>query len=235
MASSLRHVMLLAVALAPSASLQAAEESALYGQLSVGAVTAADLRNDNAAATAVFSPKTGWGAEGTLGYRAMPALRLELNVGHRRHGMDGSFARNARIACGSPMIPCLSGDVDGGRLAASSALVSAKWDVPLGETLTPYIGAGAGLTRLSLRGTTTGTVTAGQSQSVLLIDDRDTVAAYRVGAGVSIQLRSVKVVLDYTYMLSAKTDLAGDVPAAAFTIHDRFRSHAISIGAQFPF
>ncbi len=180
MAFSFSWALLLAVVLALPLSAHAAEESALYGQLSVGAVTAAEFRNDNAAATAVFSPKTGWGVEGTMGLRAMPALRLELDVGHRRHGMGGSFARNSRIACGSPMIPCLPGNVAGGRLAASSALVSANWDIPLGTTLTPYIGGGAGLTRLSLRGTTMGTLAAGQTQPVLLIDVVGLIARARV-------------------------------------------------------
>lgn len=236
MGSDVRQWLLIALALTFSTGAWAADDPRFYGQLSLGAVTAAELRNDNAAATAVFSPKTGWAAEGALGYRVSSVLRVELSLGHRRQGMDGSFARNARIACGAPAIPCLASDVEGGRLTGYSGLVSAKVDIPLDAPVTPYVGGGGGLMRVALRATTTGTLAAGQTQNVVLIDDQDTVAAFRLGAGVSTQVRSATLSLEYAYLTTAKMDLEStSVPVAPFTIHDRIKGHTIGVRASIPF
>lgn len=213
----------------------AADEGAMYGRLSLDAVTASDFRNNNAAATARFSPKTGWAVAGVVGYRLAEQFRLELDIGHRRHGVEGTFARNARIACGSPAVPCIDGAVDSGRLAATSLMATVAWDLPAGSDIRPYVAAGVGPMRLSLRARTMGTFATGPSQSVELVGGADTVLAARVGAGIRTGVRSFTVTLGYHYLSSAAASFAGNALVAAVAVNLRLKSHSLGAGIQFPF
>lgn len=231
---SLHFVLSLAtVASAPAA---ADEAHAFYGKVALGSAWANDLVNTGAAAKARFSPQAGWTVAGAAGYRFAVPVRAEIDLGYRRHAMAGIFERNARIACGSPQIPCLSGEIEGGRLGALSAIAFAAYDISIDSGLTPYVGAGAGLVRLTLRGTSNGTITEGTARPIVLIDDADVVAAYRLGAGLRTTLDAITLTLEYAYTVTSSSALfSANVPAASFAIASRAETHALLLGAAFPF
>jgi OmpA-OmpF porin, OOP family len=135
---------------AGAAKAQMPEASGWYvgvlGGLNVTEETSADSRIPGLAlgkrssltgADAEISHKQGWGAGGLAGYDFGP-FRLQADVIFRRNTFDKTTVSGVEADAS-------------GRVSSLAPMVSALYDIPTGTSLVPYIGAGVGASRTTVR------------------------------------------------------------------------------------
>lgn len=149
-----------------------------------------------------LSHKTGWGLGALAGYDFGP-FRLQGDVVYRRNKFD-------QISQGSS-----EADLDG-RVTSIAPMLSALYDIPTGTSFTPYIGAGVGAARTTVKGN-------GEKESAWAM-------AYQGIAGVSFDLNpDVVLGAEYRYF-SAKEKDYGE------TLRDyEYDNHSILFGITYRF
>ena len=117
-----------------------------------------------------------------------------------------------------------------GAFSMLAFMANVDYDFDTGSRWVPYVGGGLGLAIISLDTETE----AGTS----LADDRDTVFAYQVGAGIGYEFplaegRSLTVSLDWRYFDTQSPTFKGDVTGAEFDVG--ISGHDIGIGLMYGF
>ena len=117
-----------------------------------------------------------------------------------------------------------------GAFSMLAFMANVDYDFDMGSPWKPYIGGGLGLAIISLDTET--------AEGRSLADDRDTVFAYQVGAGIGYEFplpegRSVTVSLDWRYFDTQSPTFKGDVTGAEFDVG--ISGHDIGIGLMYGF
>lgn len=117
-----------------------------------------------------------------------------------------------------------------GAFSMLAFMANVDYDFDTGSRWVPYVGGGLGLAIISLDTETE----AGTS----LADDRDTVFAYQVGAGIGYEFplaegRSLTVSLDWRYFDTQSPTFKGEVTGAEFDVG--ISGHDIGIGLMYGF
>lgn len=160
----------------------------------VGASRANDTTIDNAnTADHKISHDLGFDVGIATGY-AMPLFRVEAELNSRNgdiHRIDGEKAR-------------------AGDFTAYTAMTNLYFDFKNPSRAVPFIGAGAGILRLSIDGL--------RSDSLTIGDGSDTTEAWQIMAGVAIKL-DPKTNLDFTYRYLDCNDLSWAAANADYTVN----------------
>jgi OOP family OmpA-OmpF porin len=123
-----------------------AQAQSFYGSVGAGVVVPGKMDVTVGAANGDVSFDTGYNITGALGYDFGTGLRTELELGYNDTGF-----KNARIGGGTTAVG--GGDVD-----QLSLHVAGYYDFAVGG-VSPYVGAGAGVTRTDIEAATFGAVT----------------------------------------------------------------------------
>lgn len=138
------------------------------------------------------------------GYALSPFLRLEAELNSRNgdaHRIDGENAN--------------SGDFTG-----YTAMVNLYLDLANSSKVTPFIGVGGGLLRLSLDNLRT--------DSLTIADQSDTTEAWQMMAGVSVKL-DPRTNLDFTYRYLDCNELSWSGATADYTVN------SVVVGLRYSF
>lgn len=142
-----------------------------------------------------------------LGYDFGDHFRLELEAGWRGAGDIESVSGLAG-----------SGDVD-----AYSGMINAFYDFDIGGGIEPYIGGGAGTTRVSING--------GRPFGGATIDSDDWGVALQAGAGLAIPLNNrLKFTADYRYLTVRGLEYT---TSGGRNVDAEYDDHAIFVGLRF--
>jgi outer membrane protein OmpA-like peptidoglycan-associated protein len=140
--------------------------------------------------------KTGYIAGATLGYIIGNGFRVELEGAYRRAGADRLLGQPAT-----------------GRISNITAMSNVLYDIPTGTIVTPYIGAGIGVSYAQVRDRRTAAGLTG-AQSVNF-SDHDVAFAYQGIAGVQVQLaRDWIAGIDYRFFGTLNPRINGRVTTA---------------------
>ena len=158
-----------------------------------------------------------------LGYQASPWFRAEVAVDHR---FAASF-RGARFASNG------TNALDRGEAQATSIFLNGYVDLPLWDGITPYLGAGIGVSRVrfadyerEVTGPSGLIATAG------LRSETETVLAWTLMGGVAFDLtRNLKVDLGYRYSRLNGSDFDREAAIRPGQIN----AHEFRIGARYLF
>lgn len=160
--------------------------------------------------------KTGWGALAALGYRWSPRFRTEL---------EGS-ERMAKVTTFNDVAPWAGKQWD------NSVMVNAFYDVDVGGPITPYVGAGLGLTQLSW-----GSNFRVPTQAVPTVyDGEDTRVGWQAIAGVSYAVTpTVSLALDGRLKGAfGGFDFPGSVAGRSIT-HFRYKTASVFATVRYAF
>ncbi len=164
--------------------------------------------------------KRGWTGEVGVGYN-LGGVRVEGTVGYARNVL------NRRTAAQQASFDA------GGRLSKLDIMLNGYVDLIPDSTITPYIGAGIGLARVSSRLQRTAGLVGGTR-----LNDRDWGFAYQGNAGIAFKL-SEKATVDVGIRHQRITgiNLDGQVGAAATArrFNTSYRSTSALIGLRFGF
>lgn len=183
-------------------------------------------------ATASFKTKSAVTFGGTLGYD-FGMIRADLEVDYSRHKIESLTFKNVNGAavtlsvadradvcdyleastCGG------SGNtfvIDGSRIRQLSAMGNLWVDIPVGGTITPYVGGGLGIAGFEVDGEGKGKF------------------AWQLGAGVAVNVSAtVAVTVDYRHRQVGRTAVEYD-SASGFEI-EKLKTDAITAGLRFTF
>ncbi|MDX2143823.1 MAG: outer membrane beta-barrel protein [Rhodospirillaceae bacterium] len=219
-------------------SAPTAAQEGFYGSLKTGAAMPGDLDfSDRATSDLRLDSETGWTLGGALGYRFSPLLRAELALDYLDADVDGSYRENVfAVPCGTfANQPCLGPAVDGD-VNALSGFAMGYFDVDTGTSLSPYLGAGLGFSRIGVDVNTTARLNNGTSSPLAIVDDSDTAFGYRATAGVSYTLKAAMIDVGYSYTRHDKSSFAAKGSAVqAFAFRPRLDSHDIKAGVRLAF
>lgn len=209
-----------AVALASTAlaSPAMARDNSWYVGVGAGAMIVEDLSLDigtfkNAGA---LDHKVGYDVEGTVGYD-FGGFRTEVEVGYRRASVtSGRFTNPGIPATANGSGPLATGNFDlSGNSNALSFMVNGMFDFGDDDGLQGFVGAGAGVARVSTK-----PVYAGP-----FLDDSDTGFAWQAIAGVRTPIsKNWDLGLKYRFFNVDKLNLVDQVGRDVST---RFRSHSL--------
>ena len=131
---------------------------------------------------------TGIGVEAAMGYD-FGMFRAEGEIGYRKNDVDTFSILGVSLVGG--------GDID-----ALSFMVNGYLDFENQTALTPYIGAGVGVAKVSANDISIG--------GVALSDEDDTVFAYQLGVGIGYSVtESLTIDLAYKYFATEDPDFEG--------------------------
>lgn len=160
----------------------------------VGGSRASDTTIDNAStADNQISHDLGFDVGIATGY-ALPFFRVEAELNSRNgdvHRIDGENA--------------ITGD-----FTAYSAMANLYFDFKNPSKVTPFIGAGGGILRLSIDNL--------RSSSATINDESDTTEAWQMVAGVAVKL-DPRTSLDLTYRYLGCSDLSWSGASADYTVN----------------
>jgi outer membrane protein OmpA-like peptidoglycan-associated protein len=126
--------------------------------------------------TTTYRFNTGWTGIGAVGYGFGNGFRLEGELGYRHSGVSSASTGSAT-----------------GSVKAWDLMANGLYDFDVGLPVTPYVGVGAGLARLSANSLTIPGSTA-------TVNDSDTQFAYQGLAGLTYAInQNLKVDLGYRY------------------------------------
>lgn len=138
--------------------------------------------------------------------------RAELEIAYRQNDMDKFTLEGISVNAG--------GDV-----SALSFMANGYFDIHNQSPVTPYIGAGIGLARVSVNDVTV----LGEK----IADDSDTVFAYQLAAGVGWEfMPNLTLDLGYRYFATADPEF-NDVEGDKF--ESEYKSHNLSVGLRIAF
>jgi outer membrane protein OmpA-like peptidoglycan-associated protein len=135
---------------------------------------------------------TGYVVGGTLGYIVGNGFRAELEGAYRRSSINGLYG---------------VGNADG-RIANTSAMGNVIYDINTGTFVTPYIGAGVGMSYVQIRANPAATATPQAS-----FDNHDVVLAYQGIAGLSFQVTpAIALGVDYRFFGTMQPRMPSSTP-----------------------
>ena len=179
------------------------------GQAGVVFLSDADI-SDPTGATATAEFDTGWGL-GLVGGYAYDMFRLEGELFYKTNGFD-------KITD----VGSVSADGDA---TALGLMLNAYYDIKTSTPFTPFIGAGLGVAKVSVKDLKVAGIT--------VADDDDVVFAYQLIAGVGYSVsNAVTVDLAYKYFATADPSFE-DVTGSAFDAE--YHSHNIMVGLRYNF
>lgn len=180
------------ISLVISTPALARAEFYLSGHVGVGRASDTTIDNSSGADHRIaHDPSFDLGV--ATGY-ALPFFRVEAELNSRNgdvHRIDGENAR-------------------AGDFTAYSAMANLYLDLANPSTVTPFIGAGGGILRLSIDGV--------RSDSVSIADESDTTEAWQLMAGVAVKL-APQTNLDLTYRYLGCSDLSWAGATADYTVN----------------
>ena len=234
------------------------------GSLSIlndSAVTAPE-REPFKALNANATTKNGFAVRGMAGYAFPSGFRVEAEIDYRKHKTDkmdvnsaGGVALSAfaQYPGFNPMglparelldayraLPETTQELfeDGaedthivnGAFSMLAFMANVDYDFDTGSRWVPYVGGGLGLAIISLD--------AESAEGESFVDDRDTVFAYQVGAGIGYEFplpegRSITVSLDWRYFGTQAPTFTGAVTGNEF--QTEISGHDIGIGLIYGF
>ncbi len=143
---------------------------------------------------------------GALGYRLSHALRIEGEISWRRNALDQLKGRRVAV------------EFDKGNLAALNFLANLFYDFDNASALTPYVGAGVGLSRITLNDPRIG--------NVLFEEEEDVVFASQIGVGANFELTErVGLTLGYRFFQTSDPEFEGTAI--------EYQSHGLMAGLQY--
>jgi len=214
-----------AAAVAPAAR---AAEGDWYVSASGGGMYLEDAHNRGNGNPLDFSSsaKTGYAYRAAVGVYRAPQVRVEGEVGYRRAGLDKlSLNNDGGLGAASGAAP-LSGSVAAsGHVTAISAMLNAFYDYDTGSAWRPYIDAGIGAARLSMKNVA--------AAGVPVVNAFDNVFAYQLGLGIGYEVtKSLTLALDYRYFTTLDPTFRD---AAGNSFNSEFTSHNLSLGIRYRF
>jgi OOP family OmpA-OmpF porin len=170
--------------------------------------------------------KTGYNYRASVGVYRAPQVRVEGEIGYRRAGFDKLSLRNdgglGAAAGAAPLAGAVSAS---GHTTAISAMLNAYYDYDTGSAWRPYIDAGIGAARLSMKNAAAG--------GVPVVNSFDTVFAYQLGLGIGYDVtKSLTLALEYRYFTTLDPTFRD---AAGNTFNSEFTSHNLSLGVRYRF
>jgi len=121
--------------------------------------------------------------------RETPGLRAEIEVGHKRSDTERHTST----------LPALAGKAAAGAVSATYAMASLYYDLFKSSLITPFFGAGAGISRVSAE-------SVGVAGGPAITDDHGMSWIYHATAGVSVQL-SPRWQLEAAYRFMSTPDV----------------------------
>lgn len=209
-------VVALGLALAGTANAQSSDDKMMadnypdkgfYISGNIGGHKSEDSEVDGAGIDGDSETDRGLAGLAALGYDFGDHFRLELEAGWR----------------GAGDVDSVSGATGTGDVDAYSGIINAFYDFDIGGGIEPYIGAGAGTTRVSLNGVGP---FAGQT-----VNGDDWGIALQAGAGLAIPLNDrLKFTADYRYMTVRGLEYTA---SGGGTVDAEYDDHAVFIGLRF--
>jgi opacity protein-like surface antigen len=172
------------------------------------------------------SAKTGYNARLAIGAYRVPQVRVEGEIGYRRAGLDRlSINNDAGLGAAAGMAPLAGSASASGHATAISAMLNAYYDYDTGSAWRPYIDAGIGAARLTLKDVA--------AAGVPVADTFDTVFAYQFGLGIGYEVtKSLTLALDYRYFTTLDPTFKD---AVGNSFNSEFTSHNLSFGIRYRF
>ena len=183
-------------------------------------------------ASGAFDLKSAAAFRGTLGYD-FGMVRADVEIDYSRNKVSG-FTIGAVNGTAVTLSPDLAGDIcdyletdgcavsgntigfDGGRVRQLSALANVWVDLPIGNSITPYVGGGLGVSGFEIDGEGKGRF------------------AWQLGAGVAVPLSDgFDLTLDYRYRQAGRSTIAYDA-SSGFEI-GKVKTNSITAGVRFTF
>ena len=186
----------------------------------------ADNRNVTPLVDVKSSYDRGWVVSGAVGYALPGGFRLEAEVAYRKVKVDELDI----VQDGGLGVALGGGSLNGVTVAAEghetalSVMANMWYDINTGTPFTPYIGGGIGFAEISLDKLS--------AAGALIVDGRDDVFAYQLGAGVGYAVTSnLTLTVDYRFFGTTNatfTDITGD-------FHSEVQNHSVMGGLRFTF
>jgi opacity protein-like surface antigen len=156
---------------------------------------------------------TGLGVTGGIGHAYGNGFRTEIELGYRTNDFDeikgtGFFAGERAS---------LNGDV-----SAFSLMVNGYYDLATTGRITPFVGGGLGFARVAL-----------DNSDFFGIDDNDTVFAYQLAIGGSINLNpQLNLDLQYRFLGTSDPEFRDD---EGFKWKTEYTTHNLMVGLRYSF
>ena len=220
-------IVIVAAAAAAAPAARAAEGD-WYVSASGGGMYLEDAHNRGNGNPLDFSSsaKTGYAYRAAVGVYRAPQVRVEGEIGYRRAGLDKlSLNNDGGLGAAAGAAP-LSGSVAAsGHVTAISAMLNAFYDYDTGSAWRPYIDAGIGAARLSMKNVA--------AAGVPVVNAFDSVFAYQLGLGIGYEVtKSLTLALDYRYFTTLDPTFRD---AAGNSFNSEFTSHNLSLGIRYRF
>lgn len=209
---------------------QAASAQGFYFSLQAGPsfLQSADNVDRGTALDIESKYETGYAVGGALGYAFGNGLRVDGEISYRRQSVDRLEIRSdggLGASLGSPVSFNGATLQTTGSETSLSFMANGWYDFRTGTALTPYVGGGIGLARVSLNDVAVGGFT--------LVDDHDVVFAWQLGAGLAWAVTPrVSLTLDYRFLATTSprvTDFEG------VRFDSDYHTHNILFGARLGF
>jgi opacity protein-like surface antigen len=183
-----------------------------------------DFEDDDSSVDDLFSVdvKTGFDVA-LVGGHDFGLIRVEGEVGYKRASLD-------KVRVDQSVIPASELDADG-RARVLSGMVNLLLDFGDDNGLSGFVGGGAGIARVKVRGDLSGTGTGGIGLSDLGFSGSDRGLAWQGIAGVRAAVTdNIDLGLKYRFF-NTKFELEG----AGGELSDRFRSHSLLASLTYTF
>lgn len=186
----------------------------------------ADQSEDSTVFATAIDSDTGFNAGGAVGV-AVSDFRFEVELGYSQNAADSLEVTNDAglgVAVGLGSLVGLTIPLDGD-VRTFSYMVNAYYDFKNKTNFTPFIGFGVGGATIYYDDI--------ESSGVLLVDDNDTVFAYKVGAGLAYKIsESLNLTGDYHYLATTDPEFKD---AAGAKFDSEYESHNFNLGMRFTF
>jgi opacity protein-like surface antigen len=186
----------------------------------------------------------GFAVHGVAGYGFSNGLRIEGELGYRENdveemavsqpgGLAALLPEAVRTSPGA--LATLRGrQAIDGDVSALTLMANLYYDIDAGAGWRPYVGGGIGLANLS--------VSAESSTGATLVDDEDTVFAYKISSGIGYEIgvdnerwegRPIVVSLEYRYFGTEDPTFKGSLTGTKFDTEQD--GHYVGLGLRFGF
>ena len=170
----------------------------------------------------------GFTFQGAVGYGLDGGVRVEGEVGYGANDITSLKVREpgslASIGVRKNDTLPLTGE-----LQATTLMANLWYDIDIDSGLRPYVGGGGGVAFV----TAEATHTTKAKRMIVMVDDRDTVFAWQVGAGLGYEFgdQGAVVSFDYRYHGTSKPTFTGAVTKTDFDAE--YSGHYFGVGVRF--
>jgi len=217
------RITLAAVALAACVSEPAAAQT--YVSVFGGGNFASDADNSGSGIVLTSKYDNGYVFGGAFGFTVAPNWRLEGEIAYRKNDLDKLTITNdggIGVAAGVGSLNGLSIPATGDT-SALSFMANAFYDFQGFSGIVPYIGGGVGIAKVSANHI--------RSLGALIVNDDDTMFAYQIGVGASMNIApTAAVFLEYRFFGTADPSFHDSLGAS---FDSEYQSHAIMVGVRF--